>query len=138
MDAETSPQRQLEQGRLVLLIVEDSFATRWTAAAYLREAGHRVLEAANAAQAMSVLCSGIRVDAVFSDVCMPGDLNGHDFACWVAKHHPELPVLLTSGAPQEADTLAGGKGRRFLAKPYDLSEVVRHLQAMHDASRRCR
>jgi DNA-binding NtrC family response regulator len=130
LDRQTSPQRQLGPDGPVLLLVEDNFATRWMAAAYLREAGFQVLEAESAAEAIGVLSSGIPIDLVFSDVWMPGEINGHEFAWWMAKHHPTVPVLLTSGEPQEVNTIAVGKGRRFVTKPYDLSEVVQHLQAM--------
>jgi DNA-binding NtrC family response regulator len=130
LDRQTSPQCQPGQAGPVLLLVEDSFATRWMAAAYLREAGYQVLEAESAAEAIGVLSSGIHIDLVFSDVWMPGEINGHEFAGWMAKHHPAVPVLLTSGEPREANTIAAGSGRRFVTKPYDLSEVVQHLQAM--------
>jgi|SRR5579863_1472932 len=130
MVGEQSEQPEARRDEPVLLIVEDHFLTRCTAAVYLREAGYRVIEAADAEEAISVLCSGARVDLVFSDVYMPGALDGHGLARWVAQHQPALPVLLTSAAPQDAAVLASGSARRFLAKPYKLTEVRQLIVAL--------
>lgn len=112
----------------VVLIVEDNLMTRSTAAAYLREVGYRVIEAANAAEGISVFSSGAHVDFVFSDINMPGSLNGLGFAQWLAQQHPTVPVLLTSGVHREASGTA--PGLFFIAKPYHLDEVDRLIKAM--------
>jgi CheY-like chemotaxis protein len=130
MVGEQSEQPEARQDKPVLLIVEDHFLTRCTAAVYLREAGYRVIEAGDAAEAISVLSSGARVDFVFSDVYMPGPLDGHGLARWVAQHQPALPVLLTSAAPQDAAVLASGPARHFLTKPYKLTEVQQLIAAL--------
>jgi two-component system, response regulator PdtaR len=80
-----------------------------------------------------VFTSGTHVDFVFSDINMPGSLNGLEFAGWLAKHYPAVPILLTSGEPQPADALGLGKKRHFMAKPYDLDEVDRWLRQMLSA-----
>lgn len=111
----------------VVLIVEDDFLTRCTAAMYLRETGYRVIEAENVAEGISVLSSGTRVDFVFSDINMPGSLDGFGLAQWLGKQHPTVRILLTSGvheAPAEA------AGLFFIAKPYHLDEVDRLIKAM--------
>ena len=112
----------------VVLIVEDNLMTRCTAAAYLREVGYRVIEAASATEGISVFASGTHVDFVFSDINMPGFLNGLGFAQWLTKEHPTVPVLLTSGAHREASGAA--PGLFFVAKPYHLDEVDRLIKAM--------
>jgi CheY-like chemotaxis protein len=127
---EQSKHPEARQDKPVLLIVEDHFLTRCTAAVYLREAGYRVIEAGDAAEAISVLTSGARVDFVFSDVYMPGALDGHGLARWVAQHQPALPVLLTSAAPQDAAVLTSWPAQRFLTKPYRLTEVQQLIAAL--------
>jgi DNA-binding NtrC family response regulator len=79
---------------------------------------------------MSVFTSGTHVDFVFSDINMPGSLNGLEFAGWLARQHPAVPILLTSGEPQPAEALGLGKKRHFMAKPYDLDEVDGWLRQM--------
>jgi CheY-like chemotaxis protein len=128
---ETTRQSSAPQGaplKRVVLIVEDNLMTRSTAAAYLREVGHRVIEAANAAEGMSVFSSGTHVDFVFSDINMPGSLNGLGFAQWLAQQHPTVPVLLTSGVHREASGIA--TGLLFITKPYHLDEVDRLIKSM--------
>jgi CheY-like chemotaxis protein len=113
----------------VILIVEDDFWTRRIAALYLREIGYRVIEAATAGEGVSVFSSGTHVDLVFSDINMPGDLNGDAFAQWLATCYPSVPMLLTSGMSHAAVAVPGNL-RRFIAKPYHLHEVDWQIRTM--------
>src|SRR5579859_6096567 len=116
--------------KIVLLLVEDDFWTRFSAAETLRVLGYRVIEARDAAEGISVLVAGTPVDAVFSDINMPGEMDGLGFAAWLAARHPQLPLLLTSGLEPPAATQPGANHSAFIAKPYDLREVDRRLRAM--------
>jgi CheY-like chemotaxis protein len=127
---EPAPEQQNGPHSRTILFVEDDFSARCTVAECLRETGYRVIEAGNAAEGVSVLSCGTRVDLVFTDINMPGDLDGHAFARWIAKYHPTLPILLTSGASRDVDTIASGRARRFIAKPYDMAEVARQIEEM--------
>ena len=71
-------------------------------AAYLRDCGFDVVEAGNADEAVRVLEAGIRIDIVFSDVNMPGSLDGFGLAQWLCRERPGLKIILTSGAAQGA------------------------------------
>jgi two-component system, response regulator PdtaR len=113
-----------------VLVVEDHFMTRWGAAQYLRRLGFRVIEAVNVPEAKSVLSSGTQVDAVFSDINMPGGETGYLLAQWLATYHPTLPVLLTSGDPEDASAYTRGPLRQFVRKPYEPDVVVTTLRAM--------
>jgi two-component system, response regulator PdtaR len=130
VDSEPSSQQGSDGDEIVVMIVEDHFDTRWTAAICLRDAGFRVIEAGDAKDAMSVLSAGIRVDLVFSDVYMPGICNGMFLAEWIAKHYPSIPVLLTSAAPEDAHISAAGRSWEFIAKPCAPDEVIRRIRAM--------
>lgn len=116
--------------KTVILLVEDDFWTRFSAAETLRVLGYRVIEARDAAEGISVLTAGTPVDAVFSDINMPGELDGLGFAAWLAERHPRLPLLLTSGLAPAPAAQAGTAPSAFIAKPYDLLEVDRRLRAM--------
>jgi DNA-binding NtrC family response regulator len=122
--------QDLEDRLIRLLLVEDDFMLRWPAAEYLREAGYKVIEAASVNDGIAVLSSGVRVDLVFSDINLSGELTGHSLAGWLARCHPDIPVLLTSGDSQAARIISAGERRAFLPKPYDLAEVDRRIKEM--------
>src|ERR1700761_6952214 len=100
--------------RAVVLVVEDEILVRLTIAAYLRDCGYDVLEASHAGEAIRVLEAGLRISAVFSDINMPGGIDGFALAAWIAAHLPYIKVMLTSGHPRN---LSDGSPS-VLAKPY--------------------
>lgn len=99
----------------LILVVEDEPHLRTTLADCLEQGGFSVIESSDAEEAQLVLVAGVPVDLVFSELNMPGDMNGLGLAEWVHAHRPDVPVILTSGVPQrvaEAEALRGGAGRR--------------------------
>jgi CheY-like chemotaxis protein len=110
----------------VILVVEDEPCLRLVAADYLEECGFAVLQAANADQAIALLGRHDSVAAVFSDIQMPGSVNGVGLARWIAEALPDVAVLLTTGQIQHANP----REWPLLAKPYDLAEVERRLREM--------
>ena len=114
------------RARKTLLIVEDNCWARYTAADYFRSMGYEVLEANDADEAVSLLSSGKIVDVVFSDIQMPGWMNGLALAGWITQHYPALPVLLTSGL-RPAD-LPVTSPHVFIAKPYSLTDVEMQIR----------
>jgi CheY-like chemotaxis protein len=115
----------------VILVVEDEVLVRSIVAAYLRERGFDVIEASGADEAIRVLQAGVRVDIVFSDVNMPGSMDGFGLAQWVRRERPWLKVILTSGAARPAGA-AGDlcETGPVLAKPYDHAELEQHIRAL--------
>jgi DNA-binding NtrC family response regulator len=114
--------------RRVVLIVEDEFLLRWPASEYLRDSGYRVIEAATVSEAIVVFSSNTRVDLVFSDINLRGDLTGHALARWVSKYHPEIPMLLTSGDRRAAESISTGATRWFVPKPYTLADIDQRIK----------
>lgn len=111
-----------------VLVVEDEAIVRIPIAEYLRDCGYHVLEAANAGEAIGLVGSGDRVDVVFSDVRMPGSMDGVGLARWIRDHHPEVPVLLTSGY---STSLSGElKEVKLIEKPYSQSQVLNRIRAL--------
>jgi two-component system, response regulator PdtaR len=112
---------------LRLLVVEDSVILRMSVAHYFRGLGYSVIESGNAQDAINVITSGVQIDLVFTDVDMPGDMDGKGLADLLAVEHPDLPVILTSGDTTVSTEAAVGTVRRFLRKPYDLVDLQHHV-----------
>jgi len=124
MSGAMASQEEAARHRAVLL-VEDEILIRSAVAEFLRSAGYRVIEAANAAEAVAVFASGTPIDLVFSDVTMPGAMDGVGLARWVAGHHPGIRVILTSAISHARR--AGEIGAAYLPKPYRLAEAARRI-----------
>jgi CheY-like chemotaxis protein len=120
-----------------ILVVEDEFLVRLALSDYLQECGFKVLEAGNADEAIAALkINKFGIDLVFSDVQMPGPMDGFCLAQWVRANLPGLPVLLTSGDGKKAETAkALCENEPFLAKPYDLDAVVAQIRAAISSSK---
>lgn len=87
---------------VLILVVDDEEALRVLAAAILEDEGYEVVEAASADAALVLLGDKtLAIDLIFSDIQMPGRLDGCDLARWVHDHRPDLPVILTSGRVQD-------------------------------------
>jgi CheY-like chemotaxis protein len=118
-----------------ILVVEDEELIRATLAEHLTDCGFEVLEAANAAAAVEILKSAsVRIDIVFSDIVMPGEMDGLGLAVWLRSHRPELPILLTSGRAhklQAARDLC--EAEPFLIKPYPFQPLARYFMQLIDS-----
>jgi DNA-binding response OmpR family regulator len=114
------------------LVVEDEVLIRLVIADYLRECGYRVHEAASADEAIVVLESrDVSVDIVFSDVIMPGRMDGFGLARWVRANRPQIDIVLTSGIDRSAE-VAGMlcRGGPLLEKPYEPQKVVDRIKQL--------
>lgn len=115
------PQTAVEAEPRCVLIVEDQLLVRMLLADALRDAGVQVVEARSGDDALDYLRSGARVDLIFSDVQMPGMVDGVELARRVHEETPNLPVILTSGNGKPQDM---NDARQFVPKPYELAYVV--------------
>jgi two-component system NtrC family sensor kinase len=118
--AATEPLRRSGQGRI--LLVEDNVDIAEVTRANLEEIGFQVTHVADARSALAALSPAAKFDVVFSDIVMPGDLNGVDLARILRKEHPSLPVLLATGYSTVAQS-AMDEGFTILRKPYDTAEL---------------
>ena len=116
-----------------VLLVDDDEEVATLVGEMLEHLGYRVTHAASAAAALSTLANGCRVDVVFSDVMMPGGMNGVELAREIRTRDFGVPVLLTSGYAEAAQQSAAAEGVLVLAKPYRLEELA---TAMRDAMER--
>ena len=112
-----------------VLLVEDDDSVAAAVSAMLGELGYRVLRASDAAGALAMLEREARtVDLVFSDMVMPGAMDGAALAEAVLQRRPDLPVVLTTGFSEAAEA-ATRKGLRLLPKPYRIDELAAELAA---------
>ena len=120
------------QGECVM-VVEDNARLRAAAARHLVALGYRTIEMEDGRAALNALESGTRVDLVFSDVVMPGDIGGYDLARIVPERWPSVRVVLTSGYRNAAPgTVPLDREVPILNKPFrraDLSRVIRQALA---------
>jgi CheY-like chemotaxis protein len=116
-------------GRPVVLIVEDEFLLRMDAAEMIEAAGFEVIEAANADQAIQLLEARPDITVIFTDIQMPGSMDGLKLARAVRGRWPPIKIIATSGRPNigEGDLPEGG---RFLPKPYSPVQVTGVLREL--------
>ena len=124
MDQHTSPDRPT-----VVLVVDDEPLVRMLGVEVLEDAGFAVVEAGDAAEALDKLRSHPDVRVLFTDVNMPGELNGLELARLVHERRPDIRLLVASGQvrPTPAEVPDGGQ---FLPKPWNGEEVVDRIKAM--------
>ena len=119
----------VESKRPVVLIVEDEFLLRMDAVDMIAAAGFEVVEAANADEAIEILESRPDITVVFTDIQMPGSMDGLKLARAVRGRWPPIKIVATSGHidVSETDLPDGG---RFLSKPYSSDEVADVLREL--------
>lgn len=113
-----------------VLFVEDDPLVREAVVPALGQAGFVVQVAANAEEALAALEAENEVDAIFSDIVMPGRINGIDLAQMVRDRYPDIRVLLATGY---TDRHVKQDGVTLIGKPYETTEVVRLLQEAIDS-----
>jgi CheY-like chemotaxis protein len=118
-----------------VLLVEDEPMVSEVVAEALMEQGFAVETAANAHDALRRLRSGSPIDILFTDVVLPGDMDGAALARRARELLPHLPVIYTSGRRQAIDGLVPVEGAMFVPKPYDFLNLGRLVQYLVVARR---
>lgn len=121
----------------VVLLVEDDHAVRETAGDLLRDLGYSVLTAENADSALVIINSGAKIDLLFTDVVMPGNLRSTELARKAKERIPEIGVLFTSGYTQNAIVHSGrlDDGVDLLTKPYSRERLAQKISEILDRRR---
>jgi PAS domain S-box-containing protein len=126
------PTQEPGEGRGTILIVEDEPALREMARRLLQRRGYRVLEAGSGPEALAIFdAQDGQIDALFTDMIMPGGMTGAECAAILLERRPQLPVIYTSGYNSELLTsgLSLEQGVNYLQKPYtsqDLQKILHH------------
>jgi two-component system, response regulator PdtaR len=116
-----------------ILVVEDEPLVRLVGTLLLADAGFNVIEACNAEEALRVLEAGSDIRIVFTDVEMPGALDGFGLARCVHERWPAIGVIVTSGRAEPPRQKAG-LNELFVAKPYASSTLMHKIEACLSAA----
>jgi CheY-like chemotaxis protein len=114
-----------------VLLVEDDVLLRGLLAEAMRDAGFSVIEAASADEAQRYLQASTQPDLIFSDVEMPGSMNGIELGRWVRRTYPQIGVILTSGAAAPDASQLG----HFIPKPFRIIAAVKIARDLAEAKR---
>jgi PAS domain S-box-containing protein len=128
-DAPPEDEKPIDKG--TVLLVEDNEEVATVSTEFFEQLGYAVDYASSGSIALQKLQKKRSYDLVFSDILMPGSIGGLELARIVQEHHPDVPVLLTTGYSQRAQE-AVREGRSILQKPYDLrglSKAINELRA---------
>jgi two-component system, response regulator PdtaR len=109
--------------RPAVLIVEDESLVRLGAVRSIEEAGFEVIEAANADEAIRILENRSDIRVVFTDIHMPGSMDGLKLAHAVRNRWPPIKIIVTSGRSQVSEQELP-EGGRFFAKPYEATQIT--------------
>jgi PAS domain S-box-containing protein len=117
-----------------IMVVEDNRDVRALTVKRLERLGYKVIECATGAQAKEALEQGTKVDAIFTDIMMPGGLTGVDLGKWIMEKMPALPVILTTGFADEtvANAATANAAWPILRKPYTQSELAAVVRTVLD------
>jgi CheY-like chemotaxis protein len=120
-----------EMARLspVILIVEDELLIRMDSAGALENAGFKVIQAGNADEAITILKARSDIHVVFTDIQMPGSMDGLKLARFVRDRWPPIRIVATSGHVMIGDDDLPS-GSVFLSKPYRGAEMVAALREL--------
>ncbi len=110
-----------------MIVADDDVLERMGASFMFSDAGYRVLEAGSADEALRFFETNADIKLLFTDVSMPGSMNGADLARQVAERWPTVGILMTSGRPFPGDLPVNV---RFHAKPYEPTDVLRDAREM--------
>lgn len=125
---------ELPRGTGTILLVEDDARVRNVARQYLTTLGYVVVEAETGDAALEVISAGIIPDVLFSDIALPGRLDGYALASLVVQRYVGVKVLLTTGADTDRFAESGFDASRFplLRKPYSMDALARALHSCRE------
>ena len=128
--AEPASPSPVEGGHETILVVEDDHLVRAFVVGQIKSLGYDALTAANAAEALSVIDSPREIDLLFTDMIMPGAMNGRQLAEKALERRASLKVLFTSGYSNAAIIHHGhlDAGVLLLAKPYHKADLARMIR----------
>jgi signal transduction histidine kinase len=133
-DDRSSAPAQMFGGAETILVIEDDEALRSFTVEVLTDFGYRVLDARNGPAALEILERETNVDLMFTDVVMPGGMNGRQAAAEATKRRPALKVLFTTGYTRNAIIHHGRLDAdiELISKPYSPGELAKKIRVILD------
>ena len=130
---ETAPEMAENRGNETVLVVEDDPGVRLFATTVLNNLSYNVLEAGDGTAALEAMDSNGRIDVLFTDIVLPGGVDGRDIADQARKRQPEIGVLLTSGfATDDGDASQDFDAHAILRKPYTGADLLAKIRSVLD------
>jgi DNA-binding NtrC family response regulator len=121
--------KAIQAKKVIVLVVEDEPLLRMLAADFLQEAGFEVVEAADADVAVAILETRTDIRIVFTDVDMPGSMDGMKLAAAVRDRWPPIEIVIVSGHKRPIDITLPPRSE-FFQKPYDIDAVTATIRRM--------
>lgn len=118
------------EGALTILVIEPDVLVRTTIAQYLRECGYKVIEGTAAQDVWTALETAPRVDIIFSEVRLPGGMDGFSLASRVRQTHPNVDVILTSSVTGAAEKSKELCDEGPIGKPYHPTDLITRIQRL--------
>lgn len=115
----------------IVLVVEDDFLLRMDAVDIVKNAGFEAIEAANADQAIAIIEADPEIHIVFTDVQMPGTMDGLRLARFIRDRWPPIKIVATSGRLRVAEEDLP-KGSIFVPKPYSPEQIIQTFRQLTD------
>ena len=125
----------MRDGKPVVLVVDDSSICRAIAHSVVTGAGYEALVAQDADEAVRILAASDDIDLVFTDVQMPGTMNGVELCQYIRNHWPSMKLIVASGL-EILDESRLPIGSRFFLKPYSIEAIsgtMAHMLSTDDA-----
>ena len=119
----------MTQNGITVIVVEDETLVRLDIVVSLENEGFNVLEATNADDAIAILDAHPEIRLLFTDIDMPGSMDGLKLAVAVRDRWPPVMIIVASGHQQLSDELLPVDGK-FFTKPYDHARVIRTMREM--------
>jgi len=128
--SEAGPEQETTTSAATILVVEDNDDVRSVAESHLVDMGYRVRSARSGEEALALLDRDGPVDLLFTDLVMPGGMNGLVLSQRVRERVPDLPVLMTTGYTDEMASQAEASTVPVLGKPYRRADLVSRIRAL--------
>ena len=127
-EAQPIPKARAVGGGETILVVDDHEAVRQVSVAQIKMLGYAVIEADCAADGLEMLRDNPQIALLFTDIVMPGAMDGYDLASEAIKLHPRIKVLFTSGYAQSREDRDIGDNAHMLMKPYSRDKLAQKLR----------
>jgi two-component system, response regulator PdtaR len=125
--SQTTKQGKIVTSAIYVLVVEDELFSRWRAIDLVEQAGYTAVEASTADEAIAILEARKDIRIVFTDIDMPGSMDGLKLAHAIRKRWPPIELILTSGHFDIGEDEIPERGR-FFVKPYRDHEIISALR----------
>ena len=128
LDAGAADGSQSKQAPAIILVVEDETLTRLMLVDELQSHGHDVIEAADADEALAILRANRAITLLFTDIKMPGTIDGLELARFARAEYPKLKIIIASAHVGLVDWAS--EAHAAFPKPYDINRLIERINEL--------